>query len=340
MKESIIIYGAGKYGKALYHLFKRNGINVKYFCQTICDEESYYDDVKIINMQQLFEMSMKMIIFIAIGDLQVSRQIKEKLLNMNKGNIQIYECGSFITQNRLEMNGKEKCYCNLCGNCVDKFRQYEWNKSTLCMEHRVSGGAGVRENEKCPACGSIARMRWQYWVLGRYTKIFTHKCSVLHIAPEPLITTRIQSNELCDYYTGNIVYTPRNRHIVDVTNIQFVDNFFDYIIMHHVLEHIENEAKAISELKRVLKPDGKLILSFPICMDIDTYEDSSINTEEERLQKFGQEDHVRIYGKDYITILEKYALNVKVYSPQYECSKEEMDRYGFSYDDVNLICTI
>lgn len=49
----------------------------------------------------------------------------------------------------------------------------------------------------------------------------------------------------------------------DITNLNYKDNFFDVVICTEVIEHISDYVKAISELKRVLKDEGMLILSFP-----------------------------------------------------------------------------
>lgn len=339
MKKNIIIYGAGHYGKCLYHFLKSMEVTVDFFCQTVCDGDSYYDGVKIISKDELSEKSREMIILIAICDVQISKCIKTQLLNMNHCNVRIYELGTFITQNVLDILNENRCFCNICGNQVNEFEGYTFAESEVFIRHRVSGGGGKRNNVICPICGSRARFRWMYWVLGKYTTIFIHKCSVLHIAPEEGIMEGIQANKLCDYYTGNINRSNTSMHIVDATSLQFKDDYFDYVIMNHVLEHIEDEAKAIMELKRVLKPGGKLILSFPICTDMDTYENTNAKTPEERLKEFGQKDHVRLYGKDYKERLAKYGLKIETYSPQDKCSKEEIIKYGFDYDDIISVCT-
>ena len=43
----------------------------------------------------------------------------------------------------------------------------------------------------------------------------------------------------------------------------YPENHFDIINMHHVIEHIEDPLNTISEIKRILKPDGKLIIATP-----------------------------------------------------------------------------
>lgn len=335
---SIIIYGVGEYGKRLYHLLKFAGIKIDYFCQTNSDARLYYDDIEIIDIKRLSEINRKLIVLISIRNSKTSNSIKGQILNLNRSDIYVYELGDFIDKNILGI-GEESypCYCNVCGKRIEGFEQALWPGQELFEKYHVIGGGGLRDNTYCPLCRSTERRRWQYWVLGKYTNVFKNKCSILHIAPEPGISSRIQSNELCDYYTGNI--EPTAMHIVDVTDIQFRDDYFDYIIMNHVLEHVLDQGKAIAELKRVLKSDGELIISFPICTDMDTYENPNVKTPEERLKEYGQEDHVRLYGRDYKTILEHYGLNIKkIYSPQNECSKEEIFRYGFAADDVILIC--
>ena len=86
---------------------------------------------------------------------------------------------------------------------------------------------------------------------------------------------------------------------MDITDINYCNNSFDSIICNHVLEHIEDDKLAMSELFRVLKPNGIAILQVPICDSELTEEDASFNTNEMRLQEYGQIDHVRLYGQDY-----------------------------------------
>lgn len=45
--------------------------------------------------------------------------------------------------------------------------------------------------------------------------------------------------------------------------IPFEDAFFDTVYSSHVLEHVNDEQKSLSEMKRVLKDDGILIIGMP-----------------------------------------------------------------------------
>ena len=51
--------------------------------------------------------------------------------------------------------------------------------------------------------------------------------------------------------------------IADVCDLPFRDNEFDIVFSSNVLEHVDDLTKAFSEMKRVLKNDGKMIHSMP-----------------------------------------------------------------------------
>jgi hypothetical protein len=78
-----------------------------------------------------------------------------------------------------------------------------------------------------------------------------------------------------------------------------------------VLEHVHDDRKAMREFVRVLKNDGWAIINVPIIAE-ETFEDPSIVDPQERLQAFGQEDHVRRYGPDYVDRLRDAGFEVAV----------------------------
>lgn len=244
------------------------------------------------------------------------------------------KCGEFKKQN-LD-TGLTDHYCILCNSQIDSF--FPGGYSGDFFRNKKIIGGGYRENVICPNCRSMDRERWCYYVMQKYTDIFQKTSTILHFAPERRIADILQKNEKADYYKCDL-YKAGDIHKCDITDIQFRDHFFDYIIVNHVLEHVKNEAAAINELKRVLKEDGKIILSFPVCPDMKTYEDDRIVDEAGRLRAFGQEDHVRIYGKDFLERLSQYGLNIKVYTPCQELEKGEIEKYGFISDDILMVCS-
>ena len=79
-----------------------------------------------------------------------------------------------------------------------------------------------------------------------------------------------------------------------------------------ILNALLDENKAIMELIRVLNRNGKLIITVPICLNNEhTFEDNSIVEPKLRMKYFCQEDHVRLYGKDFKQRIEKYNVLVQ-----------------------------
>lgn len=246
----------------------------------------------------------------------------------------IIDCCHFIEDNRL-LNDDGKSYCILCGNKVD-FLPYEfWFSGGIYQKYRIIG-CGKRENAVCPICREVDRTRWCMYVIQKYTGILHEKCSVLHFAPEEKMTSLIKTNKECNYISADLKTEAMMQ--IDMTDIPFSDKKFDYVIANHVLEHILDEKQAIKELKRITKDDGLIILSVPICMEQNTIEDENINSEEDRLINYGLEDHVRLYGKDYLNRFEAYGLSINVKIPYKELNDMTIKKFGFIRDDIIMLC--
>lgn len=126
---------------------------------------------------------------------------------------------------------------------------------------------------------------------------------------------------------------------IDITDINFGNDYFDFIICNHVLEHIRDDKKAMSELFRVLKPGGEAILQVPISKhNKKTFEDFSIILPEEREKYFGQKDHVRIYGKDYKKRLESVGFKVDLCDIKMFLSIKEIKKCGLNEEEILYLC--
>lgn len=225
-------------------------------------------------------------------------------------------------------------YCSQCGRQVPF-----WYRAGLenYTGHPHIIGAGLRQG-CCPFCGSIDRGRWVDFVLKSFTDIYSHQGrKIMHFAPEKIISEKLERQNGKDYYTCDI-RKGAGKYQVDITNIPFRDGMFDFIIVNHVLEHIPDEARALRELKRCLKNTGTLVLSFPIATDANTFEDASVKSASDRRRFFNQEDHVRLYGKDYLARMEGHGLRVKVYTPEKLLQPEMISELGFIPDDVVMLC--
>ncbi len=118
---------------------------------------------------------------------------------------------------------------------------------------------------------------------------------------------------------------------MDITDIQQPDRSYDVILCSHVLEHVEDDAKALSELRRVLRDDGLAIVDVPPWGEgcEETYEDPAITTPAGRAQAFGQHDHVRRYGKDFLARLRAAGLHAQVVRACDVYSDQDARRHGF-----------
>ncbi|HTR40447.1 MAG TPA: class I SAM-dependent methyltransferase [Pseudomonadales bacterium] len=181
------------------------------------------------------------------------------------------------------------------------------------------------EDTVCCLCSSSERNRLAWWFLERRTPLFDGKQrKMLHIAPEEQFVNRLSAAVGPGYITADLL-APRVMVHMDITKIQYGDNFFDVIFCSHVLEHVPNDRLAIKELGRVLKPGGFAVIQVPIVADT-TFEDPSIIDPRERLRLFGQEDHVRVYGPDFIIRLKDAGLNVQKISASDFLGPEEIAR--------------
>lgn len=133
---------------------------------------------------------------------------------------------------------------------------------------------------------------------------------MLHIAPESCFEQRFKEQIGPGYISADLL-DPNAMEQMDITNISYSDESFDVIYCSHVLEHIADDIAAMREFYRVLKNNGWAILLVPIS-SAKTVEDASIIDPLERLKHFGQQDHVRRYGPDYVDRLREVGFKVEI----------------------------
>jgi SAM-dependent methyltransferase len=176
--------------------------------------------------------------------------------------------------------------CPVCTRSFKKFLPY--------------GRINPRENALCPNCLSLERHRLMWLYLKEKTPFFSKTLHVLHIAPEACFIKRFEKIHGDHYVTADIE-SPLAKVKMDIHQIPFDPNTFDVVLCNHVLEHVKDDIKAMNEIHRVLKPGGFAILQVPFFNPVPdvTFEDPTITNKREREKIFGQDDHVRKYGKDY-----------------------------------------
>ena len=177
-------------------------------------------------------------------------------------------------------------------------------------------GRETRNNALCTNCLSLERHRLIYLYLEKETSIFKKKTKLLHIAPEACLINIFKRFANIEYITADL-NSPLADIKMDIHNMPFKEKSFDLILCNHVLEHVENDIKALEEIKRVLKMDGIGIVQVPFYNPIpkETLENKSVTSKKERELLYGQSDHVRKYGKDYRKRLESTGLKTKLKTP-------------------------
>lgn len=215
-----------------------------------------------------------------------------------------------------------KVECPVCGGKFRKFLPYGYTKQT------------GRDNALCPRCLSLERHRLMYLYLKEKTVFFTKDLKVLHIAPEQCFYKRFRALENLDYTTGDLESPIADVHF-DVQAIPFEDATYDVVICNHVLEHVDDDNKAMSEIHRILKPGGFAILQVPQDAEAEkTYEDPTITDPIEREKHFLQKDHVRLYGLDYAERLSSVGFKVTADTYSNHFPLETAIRYSLPLKEI------
>lgn len=197
--------------------------------------------------------------------------------------------------------GKE---CPLCGCRRRKFLPY--------------GYVVQREDALCPKCLALERHRLLWLWLIRESDIGRGAVALpqlLHIAPEVALMNKFKKMYASTperYVTADLESPLADIHF-DIQDIPLGDASQDVVICNHILEHVEDDRKALSEIFRILRPGGWGVVLSPVDLSREhTFEDDSITNPEERTRIFGQYDHRRIYGRDYAERLREAGFEVDV----------------------------
>ena len=214
-----------------------------------------------------------------------------------------------------------------CTGCGSKFRKF------------LPYGRVGRDNALCPNCLALERHRLMNLYLERKTNFFKENLKVLHVAPEYCFIDRFEQMKNLDYITADIE-SPLAKIKMDIHQVPFADNTFDVAICNHVMEHVDDDIKAMSELHRVLKPGGWAIIQSPQDFTrATTLEDPTITDPRERERIFWQNDHVRLFGRDYGQRLQKGGFSVtEDRFVMDELTPAEVKRYALPQNEIIYFC--
>ena len=225
--------------------------------------------------------------------------------------------------------GKGK-QCPLCGCQRRKFLPYGYVTS--------------RENALCPNCLSLERHRLLWLWLVRESDIGRGAMALpkmLHIAPEVALMRKFKKMYASTpdrYVTADLESPLADMHF-DVQQIPLEAESFDAVICNHIMEHVEDDHKALSELHRILRRGGWGVILSPVELEREkTFEDDTITDRAERTRIFGQYDHRRIYGRDYAERLREAGFEVYDIDYKNELSKAEQELYALPADHLYIVC--
>ena len=191
-----------------------------------------------------------------------------------------------------------------------------------------------RENALSPGTLSLERHRQMWLYLQNETDFFTKNYKVLHIAPEQEFLRRFKKMKNLNYTSADL-FSPIVDVKADIIDLPFEDESFDVIICNHVLEHIEDDRKAMRELYRVMKKGGWGILQIPMKNFLEkTYEDFTIKDPKERQKHFGQYDHVRWYGMDYFERLRSVGFETEPLFYSQKFPEKDILRFGLNRNEI------
>ena len=188
--------------------------------------------------------------------------------------------------------GKMKVYCPCCGLKFKKFASGDYWEFPDYYD--LSKFENVRQDVICPNCGSLPRQR----ILASWSnenKDLLLSKDILYFAPERSMLIWMNKNRI-SYKSADLFKKEADLQI-DIQNTGLAKGSYDVVICNHVLEHAGDVMAALNEIKRILRPDGLLICSFPMSSrDEKVFEDPDVTTDKGRLEKYGQTDHVRLFG--------------------------------------------
>ncbi len=206
----------------------------------------------------------------------------------------------FITNKRIVS-------CNYCGWSGNSF--YPHNTRTKNMP-----------NELCPKCLSIPRYRVLMEFLKNKTDFFERKGKVLEIGPNRSLQEFLLRKKDFSYISVDIK-SPQAMIKMDMTDLKFSDESFDFVFAVSVLAFVDDDIKAMKEMYRVLNKNGFALIS------------ANINEDADKTIEYGKADPKksyarRLYGKDITEKLKSVGFKTERYDMKNEISPEKFKEYA------------
>jgi len=207
----------------------------------------------------------------------------------------------------INLSRADKHKCNLCG--------YEGRFWPF--------GNPPRRGATCGGCGSQERHRLiGLWLAANPELVEGAK--ILHFAPEATLVHSLSAYSSC-YRTADLDPNVADT-VLDIEQIDLPSDSVDVVVCSHVLEHVD-DAKALREIRRILTRGGRALLMFPIVEGWDrSYENEDITSPADRAKHFGQDDHVRMFGRDVRQRITDASLDLT----EFTAEEPDVSQYGLT----------
>lgn len=148
-----------------------------------------------------------------------------------------------------------------------------------CGNRAPLGNFQGRKLARCLKCGALERHRLQHLVILDLQKTFDFSTlSLLQFAPDqltPFFRREFKSVKTADIDEPNVDYPG-----CDIVQTGFKEELFDVVFASDVLEHVQDDKRALREIRRILKPNGFAVLHVPIWAGVQTVEYKRANPRE------------------------------------------------------------
>lgn len=282
----IAIYGMHYLGESLCNELENTDIEIKYAIDK--NANNIYSDIEVYTPdEELGQVDVVIVTAFFYYD-EIKDQLRKRL-----------QCPIISLEDILKEMLFKRCSC-----CANKVMYKPIHSSYIVEKKRYNVLNHVPEtmNKKeyfCPHCGANDRDR--LIVIFMQSLGLDRNCDkelLLQFAPSEGVDYWIQNNCSSLIYHSTDLYERGVSFVSDIQNmVQIKAETYDYIICSHVLEHVEDDQKAMRELCRILKNDGICLFMVPVALDMDRIDEEWGLPEEENWRRFGQGDHCRRYAK-------------------------------------------
>ena len=234
-------------------------------------------------------------------------------------------------------------YVKVRDSCIRALRRITYRGDQVqCACCGTSASSYLRQDlgDTCAFCASRPRQRFIALYLQQHLPA---GATILHFAPELCLQRFLRARPQVSYLSADLCSIHADVHVdladAPTTLAKLGTQKYSILIASHILEHLPDDLGAMRLFTQLLRPDGLALFQVPLNPAAETYEDWSITTPEGRLQAFGQEDHVRVYGPDIVNRLTASGFHVETIDPTQAYSPDEQRKLGLG-KDITYLCRV